>query len=139
MSNVKLNFFPKDSVGKNPGDYEMFIDLDSSAGPSTMVLEAPTGWATVALKLYQVIRNPVGKIMPNVPKNTDTASLASGTDASYQAVFNGAALPAGFLFDPVTSTLFSTGQINELFEFLVWIQDGSGDNDYLDPGIRNHD
>jgi hypothetical protein len=52
MSTVKLNFFPKDIVGNNPGDYEMFIDLDSSAGPSSMVLEAPAGWVTVAIKLY---------------------------------------------------------------------------------------
>jgi len=53
MSEVKLSFYPKNSTGRNPGDYEMFIDFDSSAGPSSMVLEAPAGWATIAIKLDQ--------------------------------------------------------------------------------------
>jgi hypothetical protein len=138
MSNVKLNFFPKNTAGNNPGDYEMFIDFDSSAAPSTMVLEAPAGWVTVSIKLYQATVNPVGKIIPDPQKNSDKGSLSSGNTANYDAVFTGAALPAGFFFDPGTSTLLSTGQVDGLFDFLVWIQDGSGDNDYLDPGIKNH-
>jgi hypothetical protein len=139
MSTVKLNFYPKNAVGNNLGDYEMFIDLDSSAGPSSMVLEAPTGWETVAIKLYQSTVNGAGKIMPDPQKNVDIGQLSGGVLANYQGVFNAAVLPAGFFFAASSSTLLSTGQTNGLFEFLVWIQDGSGDNDYLDPGIRNHD
>ena len=121
MSDVKLNFYPKDSTGRNPGDYEMFIDFDSSVGRSSMVLEAPAG-----------------RVMPNLQKNSDKRSLANGDITNYDAVFNNVVLPAGFSFDPANSTLSSTGATDGLFEFLVWIQDGSGDNDYLDPGIRNH-
>ena len=139
MSTVKLNFFPKNTVGNNPGDYEMFIDLDSSAGPSSMVLEAPNGWATVAIKLYQSTVNGAGKVMPDPQKNSDKGQLSSGATTQYDSVFNGVVLPAGFFFAASSSTLLSTGQTDGLFEFLVWIQDGSGDNDYLDPGIRNHD
>ena len=139
MSEVKLIFYPKNSTGNNPGDYEMYIDFDSSAGPSSMVLEAPVGWATVAIKLYQASINPAGKVIPDPQKNANKGSLSSGNTSNYDAVFNSVTLPAGFFFDPGTSTLLSTGQTPGLFEFLVWIQDGSGDNDYLDPGIKNHD
>ena len=138
MSHVKLDFYPKNAVGNNPGDYEMFIDFDSSAGPSSMVLDPPTGWVTVAIKLYQATVNPAGKVIPNPQKNSDRGQLNNGTTANYQSVFNGVGLPAGFFFAPGTSTLLSTGQTDGLFDFLVWIQDGSGDNDYLDPGIKNH-
>jgi hypothetical protein len=137
MSNVKLNFFPKTIAGGPPGAYEMFIDFDSSTAPSTMVLEAPAGWATESIKLYKATVNAVGKVMPDPQKNADKGSLSSGTTAAYNGVFTGAALPAGFFFDPGTGTLLSTGQVDGLFDFLVWIQDG-GDNDYLDPGIKNH-
>jgi hypothetical protein len=116
----------------------MFIDLDSSSAPSSMILSAPAGWSTQGIKLYQATTNPQGKVLPNAQKQADKGSLASGNLASYQTVFNGVALPTGFFFDPGTSTLLTTGQSDGLFEFLVWIQDGSGDNDYLDPGIRNH-
>jgi hypothetical protein len=137
MSHVKLNFYPK-NAGNGPGNYEMFIDFDSSTGPSSMVFEAPVGWATVAIKLYQATVNPAGKVIPNPLKNSDSGQLNSGNLAQYQSVFNGVALPVGFFFAPGTSTLLSTGQIDGLFDFLIWIQDGSGDNDYLDPGLRNH-
>jgi len=137
MSDVKLVFVPR-NTGGNPGNYEMFIDLDSSIAPSSMILGAPAGWSTQGIKLYQATTNPQGKVLPNAQKQADKGSLASGTLSSYQSVFTGAALPAGFFFDPGSSTLLTTGQSNGLYEFLVWIQDGSGDNDYLDPGIRDH-
>ena len=139
MSKVKLNFYPKNATGQNPGDYEMYIDFDSSTGPSSMVLEAPAGWATVAIKLYQATTNPAGKVIPDPQKHVDKGHLASGNTTNYNAVFNGIVLPAGFFFAPGSSTLLSTGQTHGLFDFLVWIQDGSGDNDYLDPGIKNRD
>lgn len=77
--------------------------------------------------------------MPDPQKNSDKGQLSNGTTTKYDSVFNGVVLPAGFFFAANSSTLLSTGQTDGLFEFLVWIQDGSGDNDYLDPGIRNHD
>jgi len=138
MSFVKLHFYPKNTTGNNKGDYEMFIDFDSSSAPSTMIFDPPAGWSTEAIKLYQATKNPAGKVIPDPQKNSDKGSLNSGNNTNYQTVFNTAVLPAGFFFDPGTSTLISTGQTDGLFDFLIWIKDGSGDNDYLDPGLKNH-
>ena len=138
MSYVKLIFMPGNSVGNNPGDFEMFIDFDSSAAPSSMVFEVPAGWSTKALKLYPATVNPSGKVIPDPQKKSDKGTLSNGSTAKYQNVFNPVILPAGFFFSPGTNTLISTGQTKGLFEFIVWITDGSN-NDYIDPGIKNHD
>lgn len=142
MSNVKLIFLPGNAVGNNSGDYEMFIDFDSSVTPSSMEFEAPTGWSTKGIKLYPATINPAGKIIPDPTKKADMGQLNNANLAEYQALFNAntATLPMGFFFSAPTNTLISTGQTDGLFEFLVWIQDNnnSNNNDYLDPGIKNH-
>jgi hypothetical protein len=137
MSSVDLVFVQQDPGG-GPGAYEMFIDLWSFPAPSSLGIHTPAGWSTIAIKLYAVTTNPKGKVTPNAQKHADKGSLAPGTLSNYQSVFNGVTLPAGFSFNPATGTLLTTGEADGLFEFLVWIQDGSGANDYLDPGIRNH-
>jgi hypothetical protein len=137
MSQVSLVFLPQDPGG-GPGAYEMFIDLYSFPAPSSLRIHTPAGWSTIAIKLYTVTKNPQGKVTPNAQKQADKGSLAPGKLSNYQSVFSGVTLPAGISFDPATSTLLTTGVSDGLFEFLVWIQDVGGDNDYLDPGIRDH-
>jgi hypothetical protein len=135
MSNVRVVFLPNENPGKKPGDYEMFIDLDSAVFQSQLVLETPVGWEAQAIKLYQATINPAGKVIPDNQKNVDKGLLAGG---SYTTVFGSATLPAGVSFAPGSSasTLLSSGVSPGLYEFLVWIKDGSGTNDYLDPGLR---
>lgn len=136
MSNVNLEFFPRDPGGA-PGDYEMFIVLDSSAFPSSITLNVPSGWSTKGIKVYSVTKNPNEKVTPNPEKQADKAKL-NGAKPDYPAMFGPLTSPAGFFFDPINGTLLMTSATEGLFEFLVWIQDAGGNNDYLDPGIRNH-
>ena len=139
MSNVKLVFLPEDTGG--PGKFEMFVDLDSSGGASIVMIEPPPGWTTRGIKMYPTEFNPGnGKVMQNSTKQSDKGQLSGGNLGKYQTVFNGAALPPGFFFaSGDTGTLVTTKQTLGEFEFLVWIQDGGGSNDYLDPGLKNRD
>ena len=118
----------------------MFIDFDSSSPPSTMTFEVPAGWSTVWVKIYPA-QYDSGKVKPNTDKVSDTGPLNSGLTAKYDSVFGKPlnALPAGFSFIPGSGSgvLTMTGAAAGEFEFVVWITDGT-ENDYLDPGIRNH-
>jgi hypothetical protein len=134
MSNVAVVFLPNENPGKKPGDYEMFIDLNSAEFPGLLVLEH-VGCTAQQIKLYQSTKNPAGKVIPDPQKKADQGLLAGG---NYTTVFTSAPLPAGFSFVPGSSAsvLLSTGASPGLFEFLVWIKDGSNNDDYLDPGLR---
>jgi hypothetical protein len=139
MSDVKLVFIPS-SVGAGKGNYEMFIDLDSSSAPSNLIFDLPVLWSAMAIKVYPVSRNAQGKMIPNPDKQSNMGILNSGNLAQYINVFGPSyALPAGFSFVPGVSQLTMTAATTGEYEFLLWIQDVSGDNDYIDPGIKNHD
>ena len=136
MSYVKLAFIPKDT-GPPHGNYEMFIDLDSYSAPSVVAFDLPTLWSAVAIKIYATEKD-AGKVKPNTEKNSDMGKLAPGTLDKYIEVFGEAVLPDGFSFSPGVGELtLTTASLGE-FEFLVWIRDVANNNDYLDPGIKNH-
>ena len=141
MSDVKTVFIPN-TAGQPRGNYEMFIDFDSSSGDSKLTFDVPAGWSTVWIKIYPAQYSGT-KVKKNSAKVSETGQLNSGQLSKYEQVFGKKTslnpLPAGFSFTAgagagvLSMTSAATGE----FEFVVWITDGTV-NDYLDPGIKNH-
>lgn len=141
MGDINLKFEAKDDRGSNLGDYEMFIDLNSTAqNPTSLVLEVPDGWLVRAIKFYPVTENPNGTVTSSRDKARDITTLkAAGRTGNFGAVFDNVELPEGFSLDTNNNTLTDNGASTGAFEYLIWIQvSGSNTNDFIDPGIRNH-
>jgi hypothetical protein len=122
--------------------WEMFIDLSTpgsgTGAPSVLDMAVPTGYTVMGIKLYSD-SNPPGNGGPwDGNKQADIGTLAPGTDPSYASVFDGQ-LPPNYTFtsgNPGKLTV-QAGATAAEYEYLVWIEDGTGNNSYADPGIRN--
>ena len=132
MADTTLSFVATNNTGSNLGDYEQFLDL--SQGTNTITLVPPTGWSVKGIKIYTLSVNPAGKLMPCTEKIKDMASCQQG---NFAAVFASPDNPPQFQLSGNVLTDTNNVTTATLYAYLIWIQDGSGDNDYIDPGMRN--
>lgn len=132
MADTTLSFAAKNSTGNNLGDYEQFLDL--AQGTNTITLLPPTGWSVKGIKIYTLTVNPAGKLMPCAQKNQDIATCRQG---NFNDVFDSPGNPPQFQLSGNVLTDRNNVTTATLYAYLIWIQDGSGSNDYIDPGMRN--
>ncbi|MEH6588292.1 MAG: hypothetical protein V7720_17195 [Halioglobus sp.] len=132
MTDTALSFEAKNNTGNNLGGYELFLDLPQ--GTNTVTFVSPSGWSVTGIKIYTPTLNCVGKLMPCAGKTRDRATCNSG---DFSSVFNSPnTLPQFPLNDNVVTDTNNVGA-DTLYAYLIWIQDGSGNNDYIGPGMRN--
>jgi len=127
MAKVEVSFKATGS-GQALGQYESYVDIQEQGTKIHFVV--PAGWTIQSINVY-----PSGD---SGNKTTDIASLR-GANADWTTVFQ-RPLPTGFSFandNADTSTLVDNGASGSSYEYLIWIQDGDGKNDFIDPGMRN--
>lgn len=132
MTDVTLSFAAKDNQGNNLGDYELFLDLPQ--GTNSITLAPPAGWSVKGIKIYTLQINPAGQVMPCAAKKTDIASCKS---SGFNSVFASPGNPSQFQLNGNVLTDSNNVGSDTLYAYLIWIQDGDDNNDYIDPGMRN--
>lgn len=134
----ELSFEPRDDKGRNKGDYELFLDLQSG---DTVVFTPPVNWMFAGVKIYSAAETGgAGKPVqtPQAKKN-DIAALRQGDFNTVFADWN-SKLPAGFEavdLNPSRGSLKYTGTTTGFYEYLVWITSDDNGDDFIDPGLRN--
>ena len=146
MSDFTFAVYRDTSPGASTGKTDAFLNL--ARGGETLSFsmqdEQNEGWIFKALKFYWVQPNDI-----KTQKRADTGSMNSGQTRQFTGVFGTPPAQGTTVTDPDSGasyvvavnggnlTITNSSNEGQALEFLIWIQNTAGTNDWVDPGIRN--
>ncbi len=144
MADFTFAVFRETGQGANTGRSDAFLNIQKDKSLDFKMYDRGNEiWRFKAVKFYWVEAATI-----HDQKRADMAGMNGGQTAKFKSVFGEPPTPGSTVTDAsgasyvistdtTTATLSNSGTSGQALEFLLWIQDANGKNDWVDPGIRN--